>query len=49
MADVVSAINENNRKLPTLWMRHNLRAVIVDKEARITWIDARYRELLKLL
>src|SRR5688572_14795716 len=34
MADVVSAINENNRKLPTLWMRHNLRAVIVDPDKR---------------
>src|SRR5688572_10437323 len=30
MAEVVGAVNENNRKLPTLWMRHNLRAIIVD-------------------
>jgi hypothetical protein len=34
MAEVVAAINENNRKLPTLWMRHNLRAVIIDPEKR---------------
>lgn len=34
MAEVVEAINQNNRKLPTLWMRHNLRAVIIDPEQR---------------
>lgn len=34
MSEVVGAINENNRKLPTLWMRHNMRAVIVDPNKR---------------
>src|SRR5687768_17150041 len=34
MAEVVGAINDNNRRLPTLWMRHNLRAVIIDPEKK---------------